>query len=212
MVFPLVQKHAYPADELMPLSCRGRVRGMEPSRGDVDDALGKWVCKMGSSSSHTTACRAPVGCKCPLIPLWLFWLYVLQSSLVVRTANWESGLLFPAQTLELAVMCHQELIASQHCLSFPTCKMMVIFTPCHGSFEAEFINVWEILSDLLLEGSLRGEVEVLFVMSVSTTKVHCFPPSWPRRDRMKLVRKQFLFLQKILRNFFLHNICHQKNQ
>ncbi|XP_065275091.1 ER degradation-enhancing alpha-mannosidase-like protein 3 [Emys orbicularis] len=35
-------KHAYPADELMPLSCRGRVRGMEPSRGDVDDALGKF--------------------------------------------------------------------------------------------------------------------------------------------------------------------------
>ncbi|XP_067825713.1 ER degradation-enhancing alpha-mannosidase-like protein 3 [Heptranchias perlo] len=35
-------KHAYPADELMPLSCRGRVRGLEPSRGDVDDALGKF--------------------------------------------------------------------------------------------------------------------------------------------------------------------------
>ncbi|KAJ8390362.1 hypothetical protein AAFF_G00107560 [Aldrovandia affinis] len=33
--------HAYPADELMPLTCRGRVRGLEPSRGDVDDALGK---------------------------------------------------------------------------------------------------------------------------------------------------------------------------
>ncbi|XP_055717463.1 ER degradation-enhancing alpha-mannosidase-like protein 3 isoform X2 [Salvelinus fontinalis] len=32
--------HAYPADELMPLTCRGRVRGLEPSRGDVDDALG----------------------------------------------------------------------------------------------------------------------------------------------------------------------------
>ncbi|XP_029001621.1 ER degradation-enhancing alpha-mannosidase-like protein 3 isoform X2 [Betta splendens] len=34
--------HAYPADELMPLTCRGRVRGLEPSRGDVDDALGKF--------------------------------------------------------------------------------------------------------------------------------------------------------------------------
>ncbi|XP_036824566.1 ER degradation-enhancing alpha-mannosidase-like protein 3 isoform X2 [Oncorhynchus mykiss] len=34
--------HAYPADELMPLTCRGRVRGQEPSRGDVDDALGKF--------------------------------------------------------------------------------------------------------------------------------------------------------------------------
>lgn len=35
------QDHAYPADELMPLTCRGRVRGLEPSRGDIDDALGK---------------------------------------------------------------------------------------------------------------------------------------------------------------------------
>ncbi|XP_047655779.1 ER degradation-enhancing alpha-mannosidase-like protein 3 isoform X2 [Tachysurus fulvidraco] len=34
--------HAYPADELMPLTCRGRVRGLEPSRGDVDDALGRF--------------------------------------------------------------------------------------------------------------------------------------------------------------------------
>uniref|UniRef100_A0A4W3KE71 alpha-1,2-Mannosidase n=1 Tax=Callorhinchus milii TaxID=7868 RepID=A0A4W3KE71_CALMI len=37
-----VNEHAYPADELMPLTCRGRVRGLEPSRGDVDDALGKF--------------------------------------------------------------------------------------------------------------------------------------------------------------------------
>ncbi|XP_028830278.1 ER degradation-enhancing alpha-mannosidase-like protein 3 isoform X2 [Denticeps clupeoides] len=35
-------KYAYPADELMPLSCRGRVRGLEPNRGDVDDSLGKF--------------------------------------------------------------------------------------------------------------------------------------------------------------------------
>ncbi|XP_078459654.1 ER degradation-enhancing alpha-mannosidase-like protein 3 [Lampetra fluviatilis] len=35
-------RYAYPADELMPLSCRGRERGKEPSRGDVDDALGKF--------------------------------------------------------------------------------------------------------------------------------------------------------------------------
>lgn len=35
-------EHAYPADELMPLTCRGRIRGQEPSRGDVDDALGKF--------------------------------------------------------------------------------------------------------------------------------------------------------------------------
>ena len=34
-------KHAYPADELMPISCKGRVRGKTPSRGDLDDALGK---------------------------------------------------------------------------------------------------------------------------------------------------------------------------
>ena len=42
-----LQEHAYPADELMPLTCRGRVRGQEPSRGDVDDALGKWVLTKG---------------------------------------------------------------------------------------------------------------------------------------------------------------------
>lgn len=34
--------HAYPADELMPLSCRGRYRDTEPSRGDIDDALGNF--------------------------------------------------------------------------------------------------------------------------------------------------------------------------
>uniref|UniRef100_A0A0K8WJL4 ER degradation-enhancing alpha-mannosidase-like 3 n=1 Tax=Bactrocera latifrons TaxID=174628 RepID=A0A0K8WJL4_BACLA len=33
--------NAYPADELMPLSCKGRYRGVTPSRGDMDDILGK---------------------------------------------------------------------------------------------------------------------------------------------------------------------------
>ena len=37
-----IQTNAYPADELMPLSCRGRVRGVSPGRGDVDDALGSF--------------------------------------------------------------------------------------------------------------------------------------------------------------------------
>ena len=35
-------KNAYPADELMPLTCKGRTRGRTPSRGDVDDALGNF--------------------------------------------------------------------------------------------------------------------------------------------------------------------------
>ena len=35
-------KYAYPADELMPLSCKGRYRGVEANRGDVDDALGNF--------------------------------------------------------------------------------------------------------------------------------------------------------------------------
>ena len=34
-------KHAYPADELMPLSCSGRYRDYSNSRGDIDDILGK---------------------------------------------------------------------------------------------------------------------------------------------------------------------------
>ena len=33
--------NAFPADELMPLSCQGRFRGVQPDRGDLDDALGK---------------------------------------------------------------------------------------------------------------------------------------------------------------------------
>ncbi|XP_067941265.1 ER degradation-enhancing alpha-mannosidase-like protein 3 isoform X2 [Watersipora subatra] len=35
--------HAFPADELMPLSCQGRYRGNKPSRGDVDDSLGNFT-------------------------------------------------------------------------------------------------------------------------------------------------------------------------
>lgn len=34
-------ENAYPADELMPLSCTGRYRGLTPGRGDIDDCLGK---------------------------------------------------------------------------------------------------------------------------------------------------------------------------
>ncbi|XP_023335084.1 ER degradation-enhancing alpha-mannosidase-like protein 3 [Eurytemora carolleeae] len=33
---------AWPADELMPLSCRGRYRGREAGRGDIDEALGNF--------------------------------------------------------------------------------------------------------------------------------------------------------------------------
>ena len=35
------QTYAHPADELMPLSCKGRYRGSEFDRGDIDEALGK---------------------------------------------------------------------------------------------------------------------------------------------------------------------------
>lgn len=34
--------YAFPADELLPLSCKGRVRGVTQGRGDVDDALGNY--------------------------------------------------------------------------------------------------------------------------------------------------------------------------
>ncbi|XP_060809884.1 ER degradation-enhancing alpha-mannosidase-like protein 3 [Amyelois transitella] len=34
--------NAYPADELMPLSCKGRWKGITPSRGDMDDTLGNF--------------------------------------------------------------------------------------------------------------------------------------------------------------------------
>lgn len=45
-------KYAYPADELMPLSCKGRYRGITPSRGDMDDILGKYVYKIHSVPVH----------------------------------------------------------------------------------------------------------------------------------------------------------------
>ena len=35
-------RHAFPADELMPLSCKGRFRDVEVNRGDLDDALGNF--------------------------------------------------------------------------------------------------------------------------------------------------------------------------
>ncbi|XP_017777987.1 PREDICTED: ER degradation-enhancing alpha-mannosidase-like protein 3 [Nicrophorus vespilloides] len=35
-------ENAYPADELMPLSCQGRYRGLTPNRGDIDDSLGNF--------------------------------------------------------------------------------------------------------------------------------------------------------------------------
>uniref|UniRef100_T1IVL0 alpha-1,2-Mannosidase n=1 Tax=Strigamia maritima TaxID=126957 RepID=T1IVL0_STRMM len=38
--------NAYPADELMPLSCKGRFRDSEPNRGDIDDALGNFSLTM----------------------------------------------------------------------------------------------------------------------------------------------------------------------
>lgn len=38
--------NAFPADELQPLSCKGRIRGVSPSRGDMDDILGKLVSNM----------------------------------------------------------------------------------------------------------------------------------------------------------------------
>ena len=36
-------EHAYPGDELMPLSCSGRFRGKTASRGDIDDSLGNFA-------------------------------------------------------------------------------------------------------------------------------------------------------------------------
>lgn len=33
----------YPADEIKPLSCQPRYRDLGPSRGDLDDVLGKYV-------------------------------------------------------------------------------------------------------------------------------------------------------------------------
>lgn len=57
--------NAYPADELMPLSCQGRYRGVTPSRGDMDDVLGKCVLNFlyFISLSLLTWCLACVNCS-----------------------------------------------------------------------------------------------------------------------------------------------------
>ncbi|KAG2465321.1 EDEM3 protein, partial [Polypterus senegalus] len=55
------EKYAYPADELMPLSCRGRIRGLEPNRGDIDDSLGKYVIMGCHSACLTTWQSIPDG-------------------------------------------------------------------------------------------------------------------------------------------------------
>ena len=59
--------NAFPADELMPLSCRGRYRGREPDRGDLDEAMGNFSVSLidaldtllllgaEKSDSHSTA-------------------------------------------------------------------------------------------------------------------------------------------------------------
>jgi len=50
--------HAYPADELMPLTCKGRVRGLDRGRGDIDEALGKFSLTL-IDSLDTLAVRTP---------------------------------------------------------------------------------------------------------------------------------------------------------
>lgn len=48
--------NAFPADELMPLSCQGRYRGITPSRGDMDDILGKYVYLLDDVVPKNTTC------------------------------------------------------------------------------------------------------------------------------------------------------------
>ena len=40
--FSSYMQYAYPADELMPLSCKGRYRNLQASRGDIDEVLGNY--------------------------------------------------------------------------------------------------------------------------------------------------------------------------
>lgn len=41
--FDSYMRYAFPADELMPLSCKGRYRDSEKSRGDIDEVLGNFT-------------------------------------------------------------------------------------------------------------------------------------------------------------------------
>lgn len=40
--FNSYMKYAFPADEIMPISCKGRYRGVTKSRGDIDEVLGNY--------------------------------------------------------------------------------------------------------------------------------------------------------------------------
>lgn len=50
--------NAFPADELMPLSCKGRWRDSEPNRGDVDDALGNFSLTLVDTLDSLVVCLA----------------------------------------------------------------------------------------------------------------------------------------------------------
>lgn len=62
--------YAYPADELMPLTCKGRVRGRDKGRGDIDHALGRFsltlidtldtLAVIGAVDDFNTAVRAVI--------------------------------------------------------------------------------------------------------------------------------------------------------
>jgi mannosidase alpha-like ER degradation enhancer 3 len=41
--FDSYMRYGYPADEIMPLSCKGRYRNSEASRGDIDEVLGNYT-------------------------------------------------------------------------------------------------------------------------------------------------------------------------
>ena len=62
--FDSYMTYAYPADELMPVSCKGRVRGVTPSRGDIDDALGRYgAIAAGFVAEPPNCLQCFAGCK-----------------------------------------------------------------------------------------------------------------------------------------------------
>lgn len=65
-------KYAYPADELMPLSCRPRYRGVETNRGDVDDALGNFSLTLIDTLDSLVVCDSKVTFLASLINLFFY--------------------------------------------------------------------------------------------------------------------------------------------
>ena len=87
--FTNYMQHAYPADELMPISCQGRYRTAHRSRGDIDEVLGNYSLTLVDT----------------LDTLELFYILVLELNRARKSRRDEEALDFMEQTLSVSNPC-----------------------------------------------------------------------------------------------------------